>query len=198
MLLPFFSIFSGLGIYVLLNYIKSIFRKRLVIYYLLSSLIILIIFYPAFLRSFRQSYALGHKDTRDIAMEWAINNLDSSKSAVIEDNSPELYNFFNNVESLSTSSIKFPDYWKNEKNMDYQIVNSYIYERIFNDPYIISYYKDSYKNLFNNYNLLESFEYSEDVKRDIAIEKNDFELLINQNLFDFKSFNGPTILFYEL
>lgn len=200
-LIPFGSIFAGLGIVATFRYIRfqaeNKFRlKNKIIWIILATIAIIIIFYPALLRSFRQSYAFAHNDTRDAAQEWITNNLPSDSVAVIEDYGPNMDNYFQRVLRPWTAAQKFPGYWERDESADYEIVSSWIYQRILDGPEDWQYYKDGYNYLFDTRKLLQ--EFIPEPSRKNLIEQHDFYLLFDKDILNFKLQNGPQIKIYEL
>ena len=200
-IVPFGCIFASLGLLAFFKYFKNHFQDKLKLnnkfaYSVLIIICLVIFFYPALLRSFRQSYAFYYDETRDSSTSWVINNLDQDKKATIEDYGPVLTDHFEEIFRPWTIALEFPDYWQEEKQVDYAIVSSWIYDRILVDSNSSQFAKDSYLNLFETRKLI--YEATPINPREETIMKNDFELIFSKDIFDFRSEAGPTLKIYEL
>ena len=201
-LIPFTSILSGAGIYAFLRvlwyYLKEKWKVNTVVVKILFIIILCLIFYPPLLRSVRMSYSLAHDDTRDVTREWALENIPRDSSIVIEDYCPEIENDFEKVVDAWVAGKKYPLEWVQEEGAGYEIVSSWIYQRVFDGPDKWQDQKNSYLNLFNHFELVfHAYPGQDQIKKEL-IESADWKLIFSSDIFNFTMNAGPEIRIYKL
>lgn len=196
-LLPFLSLFIGYGSAYALRVIRT-YTKNTALLIAFSSCVLIFTWYPALLRSFRQSFALANFDTRDHARNWIIKNIPENTTIVQEEYTPILKNIFPNIIKIPTLGVKFPRTWAKKEGAGYAIASSFIYERVLSGPSEWQYQKDSYAQLFEKKNLAQHFFPNQSQQQKERIEKNDFSLIFSKNIFSWKFQAGPEIRIYKL